>query len=104
MNASRADYLNARKYATEFLLQYRVTYHATTRASPAQLLQHRTPRTQLDMLNLNIQSSVRLRKEKERFIHALMIDRSTLLRGVATVYTQLHWSKEIESWRYLQEG
>ena len=69
LESAKADSSNAKEYASEFLLRYRVTPQATTGASPAQLLMGRTPRITLDLLHPNLDRRVRELQvtEKARF-------------------------------------
>ena len=69
LKAANANNTTARTLASEFLLRYRLTPHATTSTAPAQLLLGHTPRIQLDLLHPDPNNVVRKRQEadKERF-------------------------------------
>ena len=69
MKAANFGHVNARQLALKFLLQYRVTPHATTNSAPAQVMFGRSLRTQLDLLHPDLNSRVRQKQEldKQRF-------------------------------------
>lgn len=54
MDASRAHHHNARQCASEFLLRYRVTLHATTGSSQDHLFKGRFPMNELDLIHQNL--------------------------------------------------
>ena len=58
MKAANVEHANARQLASKFVLQYRVTPHATTGSAPAQVMYGRSPRTRLDLLYPDLNSRV----------------------------------------------
>lgn len=51
---------------SQFLFQYRITPHATTGISPAQLLMGRQPRSRLDLVRPDLDGKVRHRQEQQK--------------------------------------
>ena len=56
-------------HIARFLFQYRITPHATTGQSPAQLLVKRQPRSALDLMVPDVGSSVQKNQERQKMDH-----------------------------------